>query len=126
MTNIVWDSSTLLALLLREPPAHLDQLLEFVVMSSVSLAEVRTKLIDLNRLDLMALEEDLRLAIRIVDFTTEHAVVAGDMRAATRQYGLSLGDRACLALALSLGANVYTADAAWTKVELACKVHLIR
>jgi PIN domain nuclease of toxin-antitoxin system len=40
--------------------------------------------------------------------------------------GLSLGDRACLALGIALGAEVYTAERVWAQLQLPCAVHLIR
>jgi PIN domain nuclease of toxin-antitoxin system len=52
--------------------------------------------------------------------------LVGDLVAQTRQLGLSLGDRACLALALSLKAPIYTADKSWKKLKLAVRIHVIR
>jgi PIN domain nuclease of toxin-antitoxin system len=59
-------------------------------------------------------------------FTTEQAEIAGNLIAQTRSLGLSLGDRACLALALEQNAPVYTADRAWKNLKLAIPVHVIR
>jgi ribonuclease VapC len=61
-----------------------------------------------------------------VPFTSEHAKLAGDLVAQTRPLGLSLGDRACLALGLSLKAPVYTADKSWKKVKVGARIHVIR
>jgi PIN domain nuclease of toxin-antitoxin system len=44
----------------------------------------------------------------------------------TRPYGLSLGDRACLALAIRRKATVYTTDAAWKNLNLGIEVEVIR
>ena len=44
----------------------------------------------------------------------------------TRALGLSLGDRACLALAVALNAPVYTADRTWKKLKLGTRIHVIR
>jgi PIN domain nuclease of toxin-antitoxin system len=59
-------------------------------------------------------------------FTFAQARVAGELTAKTKSAGLSLGDRACLALALELGAEVYTTDRAWARVDVGCKVNLLR
>ena len=48
------------------------------------------------------------------------------MIAQTRPYGLSLGDRACLALAIQRKATVYTTDAAWKNLNLSIEVDVIR
>lgn len=50
----------------------------------------------------------------------------GDLRPATRTLGLSLGDRACLALAIELGAELYTTDAALARAEVAIAVTNVR
>ena len=58
--------------------------------------------------------------------TMEHARLAGDLVTKTRPLGLSLGDRACLALGLALKAAVYTADRSWNKVKIGVRIHVIR
>ncbi len=126
MTESVIDASTLLAVILTEPIVGPSDLLDRAVMSAVNLTEVRTKLIDLGRLDLQELSEDLIRLVRIVSFTEQQAIVAASLRDATRHAGLSLGDRACLALAITLDADVYTADRSWLALKVGCKVHLIR
>jgi len=44
----------------------------------------------------------------------------------TRSLGLSLGDRACLALGIVLKAPIYTADRAWKDLRLKVSIHVIR
>jgi ribonuclease VapC len=61
-----------------------------------------------------------------VSFTEEQARIAGALTARTRTLGLSLGDRACLALGIALRAPVYTADRAWKKLKLDVPIHIIR
>ena len=51
--------------------------------------------------------------VEIVPFTESQARLCGELRRATRSRGLSLGDRACLALAQERGLTAVTADAAW-------------
>lgn len=61
----------------------------------------------------------LDLPIEVVDFNAAMARVAGELVAKTRAHGLSLGDRACLATALSLRApTVLTADRIWSRLAL--------
>ena len=47
-------------------------------------------------------------------------------RNVTRAAGLSLGDRACLALAKSQGGLVLTADRVWATLDIGVEIELIR
>ncbi|MBJ7348607.1 MAG: PIN domain-containing protein [Thermoleophilaceae bacterium] len=64
----------------------------------------------------------------VADFTVEHALAVAEMYEATRAIGLSLADRACLALAKTLGVPAMTADRDWAQVAqvVGVDVELIR
>ncbi len=128
MNRVVLDASALLALLNGEPGAEklTPQLLSTAASSTVNLAEVQAKLVDRGLDPADAWEATLAPVRDAVDFTSEHARIAGTLIAQTRSLGLSLGDRACLALALSLKAPVYTADKSWKNLKLGVRVHVIR
>lgn len=128
MNRVVLDASALLALLNGEPGAEklTPQLLSNAASSTVNLAEVQAKLVDRGLDPADAWEATLTPVHDAVDFTVEHARIAGTLIAQTRSLGLSLGDRACLALALSLKAPVYTADKSWKNLKLGVRVHVIR
>ena len=66
------------------------------------------------------------LHLEIVDFDRSQAVIAGELRAATRPAGLSFGDRACLALAVSRQLKVLTADRAWANLAVDLSIELLR
>jgi PIN domain nuclease of toxin-antitoxin system len=66
------------------------------------------------------------LGLDVRAFDERAAWEAGALRAGTRKAGLSLGDRACLALARDLGVPALTADAAWAKVPSGVEVRLVR
>ncbi len=121
VSRFVLDSSAVLALLDEEDGA--EQVLAVIAaayVSSVNMAEVYSKLAERGRDAEQALAAfELGIA-RIVPFTDELARIAGRLRPQTRQYGLSLGDRACLATAVALKAVVYTADKAWSNVSVDC------
>ena len=129
MNRIVWDTSALLAVLHREPGAEvltgrLD-LLDKAIMSAVNVTEAYGKLVG-QGLD----SEDTWAAVKslvpeILVFDEEQAKIAGQMVTLTRSLGLSLGDRACLALAIVLKAPVYTADRAWKGLKLGVAIHII-
>jgi PIN domain nuclease of toxin-antitoxin system len=59
-------------------------------------------------------------------YTSEQAKTAGDLIATTAKYGLSLGDRSCLALAIALKAPVYTTEQSWRNLKLGVPIHVIR
>jgi PIN domain nuclease of toxin-antitoxin system len=67
-----------------------------------------------------------RLSLEVVPFDAEQAYMTASLRPATRALGLSLGDRACLALGLRHGVPVLTADQLWAKADVGVKVEVIR
>ncbi|HEV2350400.1 MAG TPA: type II toxin-antitoxin system VapC family toxin [Terriglobia bacterium] len=128
MSRIVLDASALLAVLNQEPGSESlspDRLLQ-AVLSTVNLAEVHTKLVRRGVPAEEAWEDATGLIAEIIPFTEEHARIAGRLVAQTQSLGLSLGDRACLALALALKSPVYTTDRAWKNLKLGLRVHLLR
>jgi PIN domain nuclease of toxin-antitoxin system len=66
------------------------------------------------------------LPLEFVDFNFARAAQAGHLRASTRNLGLSLGDRACLALAIERDCPVLTADRMWTRLNIGIPITLIR
>jgi len=62
----------------------------------------------------------------VADYTSEHARIAGDLITVTEPYGLSLGDRSCLALAIALDAPVYTTEKIWKNLKVGVPIHVIR
>lgn len=128
MNSIVLDSSVLLALLNREPGADklTSELLSCATSSTVNLAEVQTKLVSEGVDPDLAWESALSPLREAVPFTEEQAKIAGTLVAQTRRLGLSLGDRACIALGVMLKAPVYTTDKAWGGLKLDVRIHVIR
>jgi PIN domain nuclease of toxin-antitoxin system len=82
------------------------ELLAESVISTVNLAEVQTKLVRRGGSAEQAWMDALGPAETVVPFTADQARIAGDLVTSTRAMGLSLGDRACLALAITLKAPV--------------------
>src|SRR5271163_1560896 len=128
MNKIVLDASALLALLNQEPGAETltPELLRAAAVSTVNLAEVHGKLVGRGLRPDEAWEAALSPIREVVSFTPEHARLAGDLLPQTRELGLSLGDRACLALGLALKAPVYTADKSWKKLKVGARIRVIR
>jgi PIN domain nuclease of toxin-antitoxin system len=124
---VVLDSSALLCLLNGETGAErVAEALPSAVIGAVNLAEVVTKLRE-RGLSAEEVEEALGgFNLEVRPFTAAQAYAAGYLRQATRSQGLSLGDRACLALAVELGAPALTADQAWGKMDAGATVEVIR
>jgi ribonuclease VapC len=128
MNRIVLDASALLAVLNREPGADklTPQLLSSATSSTVNLAEVQSKLVARGLRPDDAWEATLSPIREAMAFTAEHAKTAGSLITHTRALGLSLGDRACLALGLALRAPVYTADRSWKNLKVGVRIYIIR
>lgn len=128
MNNLVFDSSAILAIYYDEPGKRKAQeLLEEAdpIISSVNLCEIYTKLLE-DGLDAGKISESFdALEIRVVDFDARGALKAAELRARTKRLGLSLGDRACIALAMENSTAAVTADRNWQKVS-GCEIKLIR
>lgn len=125
---IVLDASAVLALLQGEPGADVvARHLARGVMSAVNLSEVVAKLTE-HGMPSSAVRSALDgLPMEVHAFDRDAAYTAGDLRRVTRNAGLSLGDRACLALAIRLDAEALTADRAWKSIAVGIpKVNVIR
>jgi len=96
------------------------------VMSAVNLSEVIARLADRN-IDENSITSLMgEFPFRVFPLDEAQAFQAGILRASTRNFGLSLGDRCCLSLARSLGIAVLTADRAWTQLSIGVEIQLIR
>ena len=126
MASAVLDASALLVLLKGEPGTdEVAEALPGAVLSAVNLAEVVGKLVDSGMPDeaLRGLLEGLSLGV--APFDQGDAYAAGLLRAPTRRAGLSLGDRACLALAKRLDLPALTTDRAWKRVRSGATVRIV-
>jgi ribonuclease VapC len=111
------DASALLAYLHGEPGGtRVREQLRHAAISSVNWSEVVQKALA-HGTDVGGLREELEsFGLQIVDFNPSDGEDAAHLWAQTRQLGLSLADRACLALGRRLGVPVLTADQTWTAV----------
>jgi PIN domain nuclease of toxin-antitoxin system len=131
--SAVLDASALLAYLLGEPGADqvAEALAEPATISALNYAETLAKLAEDGE---TAEEVAMRFeaegliggVIGVEPVVAGDAPVIADLRRPTSHLGLSLADRACLALALRLGLPIVTADRAWAELELAVPVQTIR
>jgi ribonuclease VapC len=127
VSSVVLDASALLAYLFGEAGSgRVEEVLHCALISAVNLAETVGKATDTGA----ALEETARqigrLPVTSVPFDEEQAYLAASLPKETRHKGLSLGDRACLALGMKTSCPVLTADTAWEGLDIAVEVILIR
>ncbi|MFH1176704.1 MAG: type II toxin-antitoxin system VapC family toxin [Acidobacteriota bacterium] len=127
MSEIVLDASALLAVLAAEPGwEDVAELVPGAAMSAVNVAEVVGKLADRGMP-----EEEIRealggLGLEVVPFDESTALAAGMLLPETKQHGLSLGDRACLALARLRSVPAVTTDRAWANLTLGVEIRVLR
>jgi PIN domain nuclease of toxin-antitoxin system len=128
MNEVVFDASVMLALIQHERGVEkvTDELLERSVASTVNLAEVQSKLVKRGYAPHEAWEDTLSAVKLAEPYTSDHARIAGDLITATEKYGLSLGGRSCLALAIALKAPVYTTEHIWRNLKVGVPIYVIR
>jgi ribonuclease VapC len=131
--STVLDASALLAYLHDEPGAETvaDAIAGGTAISAVNLAEVLGRATDgdgdpARLVSQMTDRGLLGGAISVESFTDKDAIEVARLRPQTRARGLSLGDRACIALACRLDLPALTADAAWSRLDLEVTLQQIR
>lgn len=125
--DVVLDASAILALLKQER-GH-DRVAAVAGRSNVSavnLAEAGSHLTNLGQPVAQATAALGRLGLSIIPFDEEQAIETARLRPLTRSLGLSLGDRACLALARKLQLPAITADLTWGTLDIGVQVTVIR
>ena len=129
----VLDASALMAVLHAEKGASIviEAIGEGAAVSVVNWAEVLSKLAEAGKdPEVAAAElrraEGSRRALSIEPLTAADCVAVARLRPVTRRQGLSLADRACLALAERLDVPAVTADRKWLEADVAAEIQLIR
>ena len=125
--DIVADASAILAALKGEPFSNVDpRRLVGSTISAVNVCDVLSKLHDDGLTDAQADAAISTMDLRVVPFDGPQARIAARLRSITRHAGLSLGDRACLALGDRLGYPVVTADRVWASLDVGVEIVPIR
>ena len=116
-SGFILDASAILALLNSEPGAEdVQAVVAASAVSTVNLTEVAGKLADDGMTDRM-IWKALRIGFHTLDFGSEQLRLMPQLRRDTKRYGLSIGDRCCLATALTSQRPAMTADRAWASVR---------
>lgn len=127
MASVILDASAVLAIFLHEPGWDIAaKVIRQARISTVNVTEVLTKLIDKGAPERVIMLAEKTMREIAVPFDYDMARRAALLRPTTRKDGLSLGDRACLALALAQAAPVMTAERKWKKLELGVDIKVIR
>ena len=127
MASIVLDSSAILAHLNDEPGAEaVARFLGDAVICAVNYSEIVAKLVERGAVLALIRPALSRYGLEIAPFDEDLAERAGALRAKTKSFGLSLGDRACLALAERSRLPVLTADRMWKDLDLHIEVQTLR
>lgn len=123
----VLDASALLAMVQSEPGAEIvEEAVDHGAISTVNWSEVYRRVLARGVAVAGLRDEVESLGLDIVPFSVEDAELAAELGPPTRHLGLSLGDRACLALAGRLGLPALTADRSWLDLDLGVRVEAIR
>jgi len=126
--DVVLDASALLAYVKREAGGEkVAPFLRHACISSVNYQEVLYSLISKHTISLAEARAAIaKTNLKIIPFTEEQAVITASFHKQALSIGLSLGDRACLALGIYMQAKVVTADTPWKKLRLNVSLIVIR
>lgn len=126
-SKYVLDASALLVLI-NEEHGHekVADYLPEACISAVNLSEVISILngTSMPTKEIKQLMKDL--VHSVVPFDETHAYQTAQLRSVTKEKGLSLGDRACIALGKIKNISVVTADKVWAALKVDVKVILVR
>lgn len=124
---MVLDASAILAYVHNETGSEVvGSAIDGGLVSTVNWSEVLQKAIQLD-IDTIGMRDDFAsIGLQFVAFDIAQAEIAGAIWSQTRHYGLSLADRACLALAMHQQVAVLTADRAWGHLDLDVDIQMLR
>jgi ribonuclease VapC len=129
VSDVVLDASAVLAFLKQEPgAARLESALleERCHLLTINLAEVLSRLADWQ---VPVAEAEARIAagdVELVPFDRQLARLTADLRQPAQRLGLTIADRACLALARVMGGRALTADRSWATLDLGISTECLR
>ena len=123
----VLDASALLAYLRQEPGwEEVHAVIGESCIGAVNWCEVAQKAQQKGMVVATVRNLLVELGMEITPFSSGQAELAAQLWEKTRQHGLSLADRACLALALDQNAPLLTADRVWAELDVAIEIRLVR
>ena len=127
MSKFILDSSVVLAFIHREPGYDkVSQIIKNSYLSTVNFSEIISKLYIYNFTKIEVEDIIKKLRINLINFDKTVAIETGRLKYSNKQYGLSLGDCACIATAMINHLDIVTADKVWLKLDLPVKIITIR
>ncbi|WP_018878334.1 PIN domain-containing protein [Thioalkalivibrio sp. ALE28] len=125
--TIVLDASAVLAFLHDELGGdRVARALDGGCVSTVNWSEVLQKSLQ-RKVDVQGMQQEfIDVGLLFEPFTAQQADLAAQLWESSRRHGLSMADRACLALARDKALPVLTADRAWTHLDLDIEIHPVR
>jgi len=133
VSNVVLDASAMLAYLFDEDGADVVEIAlnDSACIGTINWAEVLSKTEDKGHSSealIVTLTNQglLGNTLEVLPTNEKDALLIAQLRPQTKQFGLSLGDRACLALGMRLAVPVLTADTAWKNLTLNVSIQMIR
>jgi len=123
----VLDASAVVALLYGEPGAkRVEEVIADSLIGAANFSEAMS-IVALRNSDTDAAAALLaNLGMTIVPVTESQAMAAANLHIRTKKFGLSLGDRLCLALAFEAGLAAITSDKIWANLDLGVEIRIIR
>lgn len=122
----IFDTSALLAIINNEPGSEMAQAHVLGAgMNTVNIAETVSYLVRNGYTDDTKIERIINF-INPIPLDKELSIISGKMIIVTKHFGLSLGDRVCLATAKRLNIPVYTTDRQWLNIAGAIGVKVIQ
>ena len=126
MIENILDASAVLAYLQNEKGKEkVELILETSAIGRINATEVLTKLIEKGMSFDDAKEAFDNLDLQIIEFDEKQSLKSAELRPLTKHLGLSLGDRCCLALAMTENLPAVAADRNWAALNV-CKIEVIR
>ncbi|MDJ0755749.1 MAG: type II toxin-antitoxin system VapC family toxin [Ardenticatenaceae bacterium] len=124
---IVLDASAFLAFLFRESgykkvSSHISE----SCLSTVNFSEVLGRFTRDGHATKVVAPKIMASAVRIIPFSIQEAMIAAELLPITKPLGFSLGDRACLALAINRKLPILTADQVWLNLSVGVDIISIR
>ncbi|KJV91651.1 type II toxin-antitoxin system VapC family toxin [Rickettsia bellii] len=117
--HILLDTSAVITLLKKETGYKLiEEIIANSSISSVNLSELVSVLVRTN-IPMHEIDKIITdIVPTIIPFSKEIAIEAGKLTSFTKQYGLSLGDRACIATGMYHNMIIYTTDKIWAELKI--------